>query len=153
MSMKKLSRKGNITLTSVIITILLFGVMITGIILFMGDLYGNYGVISTTDFSNTMQAVNRTMDIANDMSFQAKGSNLSTVETSETSWYDIGQKTVVGFVGAFKLAWNIPSIIVSIVADLNTNVGIPPAIIYVILAIIGVLIFAAIYYAITGRRA
>lgn len=146
------NKKGQQTPTGILIMIIMFGIIITGAVVSLGSISNQYGVSVNDNFSNTLTKINETQGYAQQMVGYADDRNASNVETTDTSWQDQSMRVVVSFINAFKLIWNIPGIVYSIINDLVIYVGLPGWVIPGLLAIIGLIIFASIYYAVTGRN-
>lgn len=139
------------TATNIIITMILFGMVITGITVFWGDMNNNYGLPLNDNFSKTLNVINQTTSIVNNMNSMSQGQNSSSLSTTEVTWYDSMQQQIYGFTSALKLMWNIPALIKSVIDDLSLIFGLPAWFTIGILAILIIIVLAAIYLALTGR--
>lgn len=139
------------TVTNILIGFIVFGMVITGVTIFWGDLNNNYGIPINDNFSKTLNVVNETTAIAYQMSSASQGANQSSLTTTEITWYDAMQQQIFGFTSALKLAWKVPALFQAVLDDLSFMFGLPPWFTVGLMAIFIVAIIAAIYYAITGR--
>lgn len=149
---KRKDRKGATSVTSLIITLLVFGMIITGFALFLTDMSQLYGISPDTNFSSTLSHTAKIQNISRNMAGQASSGNTTSVEPTEVSSADVGYRVILGFISAFKLAWNLPGILYAMIIDISAMLGIPSWAIITLISIAGIFVLGVIYYTITGKE-
>jgi len=133
--------------TTIILSFIVFGMVITGITLFLGNFTQGYNVTANTSFSETLNKVNETMDIANQMTAQVQ--NEESVSTQEENFLSLSYGFIWNAGQAIKLVFNSSGIIKAMINDLSSYIGLPTWFVSGILAILSIIVFAAIVTAIT----
>jgi len=90
-------------ITNLVTGLVLFSLVFTGLIVFLTDLTGNYGVTIADEFSDTYSSFNTTLATMQDTSLTFK----NTLENGTTTGGASGGSGALGFVDAFfSIGWN-----------------------------------------------
>ena len=132
--------------TTILISIIVFGMIILGSSLFLGNLASEYGVPANTNFTS-LQKINETIQISNEMTNQFQKEE--KVSTQEESFLSLSYGYVWNAAKSLKMIFSTGKIFSAMVDDLTTFTHMPTWFSTGLLAIIAIILFSAIVGAIT----
>lgn len=133
--------------TIILISIILFSMIILGSTLFLGGLTQEYGVTADMQNFTTMNKINQTLDIANEMTSRVQGEE--SVSTQEENFLSLSYGFIWSAGQALKMVFNVGGIFKAMIIDLSNYIGLPTWFVSGLLAIISIIILASIVTAIT----
>ena len=140
------NKKGAIQIQEFIIGILLFSLVIFGLSLFMGELSQNYNVPFDSEYNNTFNKVQSTVQFADSLEGKVDGFNLSSSEGTTT-------KAFTGSLNAVKSMTTGFTMVNDVIKDLGTEVGVDPIFAQVFVTIFGIILLFLIIAFVRGSLA
>ena len=137
----------NMKVSTLLISIILFGMVLLGSSFFLGDLATSYGVTAETNYSRTLDLSKNITQIGNDMTNKVQEDETSTTSTTDTLTGALWGFTIKTY-QAIKMTFNIGKLFSAMVYDMAIYFALPVWFIDGILLIIAIVIFGVVVSAI-----
>lgn len=137
MNKNKLNKKGGITLSSFLISLIFISMFSLGIFVLVNDGFNSQNIILEAPFNNSQAQIAGTFS-----SFNAYANNTAnSVQNAEVSSTTVGLINIGSIYNALKLIFTFPPILLNLFSNLLVSFGIAPIVpTYLLAGIIGILL-------------